>query len=152
MIRVTYGASPCGGDARCSGGKSPRWLKARMISHATIASHKDENNSSTALPLSRPSRNRIGARKNQPSGTLESSPMLAHVSAGRSRWMNLFGRHDQRIALIGGQALRFGEAQLLAHHIGAEYQRNHLVEGMAAAHALAAHPAIGRDHQPLGRD
>ena len=61
-------------------------------------------------------------------------------------------RHDQRIALVGGEAHGLRIAQLLAHHIGAEHQRHDFVERMAAAHAFAAHAAIGRDHQPLRRN
>ncbi len=54
--------------------------------------------------------------------------------------------------LVGGEAGGFGQAEFAAHDVGALHQRDHLEEGVAAAHALASHAAIGCDHQPLGRD
>ena len=45
-----------------------------------------------------------------------------------------------------------GRPELLAHDVGALHHRHHLVGGVAAAHALAAHAAVGRDDQPLGRN
>src|SRR5262249_51611407 len=49
----------------------------------------------------------------------------------------------ERIALIRSQAFRLRQPQLFAHDIGAEHHRHHLVSGMPAAHALAAHAAVG---------
>ena len=60
--------------------------------------------------------------------------------------------HGEREALLGGEAFGFRQPQFLAHDVGALHHRHHLVVGMAAAHALAAHAAVGRDDQPLGRD
>jgi hypothetical protein len=53
---------------------------------------------------------------------------------------------------FGGEAVGFGKAELLAHDVRAEHHRHHLVCDMATAHALAAHPAVRRDDQPLRRD
>src|SRR5665213_3693187 len=51
----------------------------------------------------------------------------------------------ERIARVGGQAFGLGQAQLLAHEVGAENHRHHLVGGVAPTHALAPHAAIRRD-------
>src|SRR6266511_548646 len=58
----------------------------------------------------------------------------------------------QRIALFGGEALRLRQPELFSHDIGAEHHCDHLVAGVAAPHPLAAHPAIGRNDQPLRRN
>ena len=44
------------------------------------------------------------------------------------------------------------DAELLAHDIGALDEGGHLVQRVAAAHALAAHAAVGGDDEPLGRN
>ena len=49
----------------------------------------------------------------------------------------------ERIALIRSQAFRLRHPQLFAHDIGAEHHRHHLISGVPAAHALAAHAAVG---------
>ena len=61
-------------------------------------------------------------------------------------------RQRERIACLGREALGFGQTKLLAHDVGAEHHRDHLVGGVAAAHALAAHAAVGRDDQPFRRN
>ena len=57
----------------------------------------------------------------------------------------------QRIAWIGGQTVRFRQAELLAYDVGAKHHRHHLVLGVSPAHTFAAHAAIGGDDQPFGR-
>src|SRR5262245_17042478 len=44
------------------------------------------------------------------------------------------------------------QAELAAHDVGSLYQRDHLVEGMAPAHALATHSAVGAQDQAVGWD
>src|SRR5215472_18110048 len=62
----------------------------------------------------------------------------------------LLGRHNERVTAIGRKTFGLWQSKLLAHHIGAEHQRHDLVVGVTPAHALAAHAAVGREHQPLG--
>src|SRR6204780_30284 len=57
----------------------------------------------------------------------------------------------QGITSVGGETLGLGQAQLLAHEVGAQDHRHHLVDRVAAAHAFPPHAAIGRDPQPLRR-
>jgi hypothetical protein len=45
-----------------------------------------------------------------------------------------------------------GRPSSFFHDVHTLDERDHLVECVAAAHALAAHAAVGRKHQPLGRD
>ena len=44
------------------------------------------------------------------------------------------------------------DAVLLADHVRALHERHHLIERVPASHALAAHAAVGRQHQALDRD
>ena len=129
-------------------GRSPRCLTARAISHAMIASHAEDNRSSTAL-------RQIAS----PAGT--ALPLVNRRRRTEFRLSRAFPVQRDNLtspAPPANSARRrrgiaaSGIAQFLAHHVGAEHQRHHLVKGMAAAHALAAHAAIGRDHQPLGRN
>ena len=50
------------------------------------------------------------------------------------------------------RAPSFGKPEFPAHDVGAEHQRHGLVIGVAPAHACAAHAAVQRNHQPLGRN
>jgi hypothetical protein len=61
------------------------------------------------------------------------------------------GLQSERIPRIGRQALRLRQPHLRAHDVRAQHHRDHLVLRMAAAHAFASHPAIGGNHDPLGR-
>src|SRR5260221_13729153 len=61
-------------------------------------------------------------------------------------------RDNQRIATIGRRTRRFRQAELAADDVGPEHERDHLVEGMAPAHAFATHPAIGTDDETIGRN
>jgi len=54
--------------------------------------------------------------------------------------------------IVGRQTFGFRKPELLAHDIRAEHNGDHLVGRMPRAHAFAAHPTIGRDDQPFGRD
>src|SRR5262249_42392654 len=55
-------------------------------------------------------------------------------------------------ARVGGAHVRLGQAELAAHDVGALDQRDALVVRDAPAQPLAPEAAVGRDHQPLGRD
>ena len=57
---------------------------------------------------------------------------------------------DEREAVVGGEASGLGQAELAPNDIRAEHDRDHLVERVAPAHALAAHAAIGRKYQSFG--
>ena len=46
----------------------------------------------------------------------------------------------------------FGETEFLAYDIRAGDQADDLVVSVAPAHAFTAHAAIGRDHEPFGRN
>src|SRR5262245_24747138 len=68
--------------------------------------------------------------------TIQNCHCIGLALAGRlSESTALLYRHYQRIATIGGPAPRLRQAELAADDIGA--RRDHLVEGMAPAHAFA---------------
>ena len=57
---------------------------------------------------------------------------------------------QQRTGRIGGEDIGFGQAEFAAHDVGPAHERDHLVERVQPAHALAAEAAIGRDDQTTG--
>src|SRR5438067_2871003 len=61
-------------------------------------------------------------------------------------------RLNDRISRLGRQARRGRQAELPAHEVRSQDNGNHLVKGVTPAHALAAHAAIGRQHQALRRN
>src|SRR5438045_8701316 len=53
---------------------------------------------------------------------------------------------------VGGADMGFGKAEFAAYDVGAFDERDAFVIGDAAAEALAAEAAIGRDDETFGRD
>src|SRR4051812_4316584 len=98
--------------------------------------------------------------------TMAGKPSCAAPAAAPAAWMKrlrsnvmvpsssgfaLF-RLDHRISGLRRQAACLRQAELAAHDVRAEHDRHHLVKGVPAAHALAPHAAIGREHQPFRRN
>src|SRR5580698_9533855 len=152
MTAIGGACSGGGGDATARRGKSPRCLMARAINNAVIASHAADTRSSTALPTPAGPERDAPARWTLPRAYKFREATATAIPPSTSWIRALLRRHHQRIALIGGQAFRFRNAQFLSHHVGAEHQRDHFVKGVTAAHAFAAHAAIRRNHQTLGRN
>src|SRR5207302_10483226 len=59
-------------------------------------------------------------------------------------------RSDQRILRIGGETLGFGSADFLTYDVRSSDERDGLVIRVTAAHAFAAHSAIGTHSETLG--
>src|SRR5262249_47054897 len=78
------------------------------------------------------------------------APHYASLHAGYG--LGSLYRDNQRVATVGRRTCGFRQAELAADDVGPEHERNHLVEGMAPAHAFAAHAAVGADDEALGRD
>src|SRR5205085_7216349 len=97
---------------------------------------------------------------------ISGKPSCAAPAAAAADWMNRLRLNvmvpsssglallclNHGISRLRRQAGRLGEAELAAYEVRAEHDRDHLVERVAPAHALAAHAAVRRKHQALGRN
>src|SRR3954468_11635107 len=98
--------------------------------------------------------------------TMAGKPSCAAPAAAPAAWMKrlrsnvmvpsssgfaLF-RLDHRISGLRRQAACLRQAELAAHDVRAEHDRHHFVEGVAPAHALTPHAAVGGEHQLFRRN
>ena len=72
--------------------------------------------------------------------------------ASRSPAQGVFSSQSQRIPGVSSQTFSLRHPEFFANHIRAVNHCDDLVLCMAAAHAFAAHAAIGGDDQALRRD
>src|SRR2546426_7364240 len=73
------------------------------------------------------------------------SPIGYRSSSGSAR------SAGERPARVGGEDLDLGQLQLAAHEVGAEVDRDALVERDAAREPLAAEATVGGEHEALRR-